>query len=49
MHELLGECAKVQSFEAAIRRGERKLGKQNHGVMKAKFNLAVSWALQAGS
>lgn len=36
----------VQSFEAAIRRGERKLGKQNHGVMKAKFNLAVSWALQ---
>ncbi|CAE7235597.1 unnamed protein product [Symbiodinium natans] len=36
----------VQSFEAAIRRGERKLGKQNHGVLKAKFNLAVGWAVQ---
>ncbi|CAE7171266.1 unnamed protein product, partial [Symbiodinium pilosum] len=36
----------VQNFEAAIRRGERKLGKQNHGVLKAKFNLAVSLATQ---
>jgi len=36
----------VQSFYAAIRRGERKLGKQNHGVLKAKFNLAVSLAEQ---
>eukprot|EP00439_Symbiodinium_sp_Y106_P011765 s5026_g1.t2 len=49
IHQLVMQCpqtAYVQSFEAAIRRGERKLGKQNHGVMKAKFNLAVSWALQ---